>query len=303
MTTTYDVAIIGGGVSGFSAAMYCGRFGMKTVLITENRGGAILLTSEIANYPGFKKISGLDLFKKIEEQAEQFDIKVIEKEATRISKEDEFKVFMGPDSIQARTVIYCTGGDWKKLRVPGEKEFAGKGVHYCAICDGAFYKDKVIAIIGGADAACKEALTLAGYGSKVYIIYRKDKVRCEDIIYRQIEGNRKIEIITNTNVTAIKGDKFVNKVILDKEYHGSKELALDAVFVAIGHVSVSEIAGEAGVKLNEKGEVIVDKIASTNVPGFFAAGDVTDEPYKQAVIGVGHAIVAAHSAYYYLKKK
>ncbi|MBU0979891.1 MAG: FAD-dependent oxidoreductase [Nanoarchaeota archaeon] len=301
---TYDVAIIGGGVGGLSAAMYCGRFGLKTVVIAEKRGGTVMIIGDIHNYPGFKEINGMELAQKIEEHAKEYEVEFIDRRVDSLEKKgDEFIITMGEDTIKSKTVIFATGGDWKKLGVPGEKEYLGKGVHYCAVCDGALYKGKTLGIVGGANAAAKEAMILAEYADKVYMIYRQDEIRAEHHYKQLVEKNPKIEIITNAKVTEIKGEKFVNRVILDKEHEGSKELAMDGIFIAIGHVSVSELAGEAGVKLNKEGEVITDIEMQTNIPGFFAAGDVTNQKYKQAIVAVGEAVIAAHSAYYFLKQK
>ena len=184
----------------------------------------------------------------------------------------------------------------------GAEEFKSKGVHYCALCDGALYKDKVVAVIGGSDTAAKEALLLAQHAKKVYIIYRKEKIRAEPINLKLIEKNNKIEIINNTNVVEILGDKLVNKVILDKEYNGSRELTLNGIFGAIGHIPLSDLAVKLGVKINNKKEIMIDRESKTNVKGIFAAGDVVDSGFKQAITGVAEGVVAAHSAYSYINK-
>src|SRR3989338_11489489 len=177
----YDLVIIGGGVAGLGAALYAGRFQMKTALIAENLGGTIVLTNDIANYPGFRQITGMDLAGKLEEHVKDYAVKIVESKATKIEKCKEgcFKVFTGKERYHTKTIIFATGTEWRKLNVPVEKEFTGKGVHYCALCDGAFYKGKTIAVVGGSDSAAKEALLLTEYGKKVYIIYRKEKIRAE----------------------------------------------------------------------------------------------------------------------------
>ncbi|MEK6846853.1 MAG: FAD-dependent oxidoreductase, partial [Nanoarchaeota archaeon] len=185
----------------------------------------------------------------------------------------------------------------------GAKEFENKGVAYCALCDAPLFKNKVVAVVGGSDSAAKDALVLTEHAKKVYMIYRGEKIRPEPINYERVMSNKKIEVINNTNVTEVKGKQFVEKVILDKPYKGSKELDLQGVFVAIGHIIISDLAKSIGVKTNEKGEIIIDhRTAETNLPGVFAAGDVADTPFKQLITGVAEGCTAAFSAYEYLTK-
>ena len=300
----YDTIIIGSGVAGFGAAIYAGRFQLKTAIIGEKIGGTIILTNELGNYPGFKQITGLDLAEKLEEHVKDYDIEIIEKKVTKVEKckEGGFKVFTKDNNFHTKTIIFATGTEWRKLNVPGEKEFTGKGVHYCALCDGAFYKDKIIGVVGGSNSAAKEALLLTEYGKKVYIIYRKEKLRAEPVTINRVAENKKIEIINNTNVTEIKGDKFVKSVIFDKPYNNSKEFKLDALFIDIGHIPLSELAKSIGVKLNEKNEIKIDREAKTNVKGMFACGDVVDNNFKQAITGVAEGVTAAYSAYHYINE-
>jgi len=297
----YDLIIIGGGVAAFSAALYAGRFQLKTLLIGEKVGGTIIQTDDIGNYPGFKKITGMDLFDRIKDHAKEYDIEILAKKAVKVEKhKDCFEVSTKDKTYKTKTIIFATGTRWRKLNVPGEKEFMGKGVHYCALCDGILYKDKIIGVAGGSDSAAKEALLLAEYAKKVYIIYRKEKIRAEPINAKRVDQNKKIEIINNTNITEIKGDKFADSVVLDKPYKGSRELKLDALFVQIGHVPISDLAGSIGVKTNEKGEIVINRDSETNVNGVFGCGDVVDSKFKQAITGAAEGVVAAHSAYQYV---
>jgi len=299
----YDLVIIGGGVAAFSAAIYAGRFQLKTLIIGEKLGGTVLLTDDIGNYPGFKKITGLDLFRKIKEHAQDYDIEILEKRAESIEKQaGSFEVSTKDEKIKTKTVIIATGTHLRKLGVPGEKEFANRGVHYCALCDGALYKNKVIAVVGGSDSAATEALLLAEYARKVYIIYRKEKIRAEPVTAKRVDRNEKIEIINNTNITEIKGDKFLKSVTLDKPHEGSNELKLDALFIQIGQIPLSDLAADAGAKINEKKEIIINRDSETNIPGLFACGDVVDGRFKQAITGVAQAVTAAHSAYEHTAK-
>lgn len=300
----YDIVIIGGGVSGLSAAIYAGRFLMKTAVVAEKLGGTIVLTDDVANYPGFNRITGLELGDKIQGHVKDYDVEIIEKKVTKVEKCKEgcFKVFTDDEYHHTKTIVFATGTDWRKLNVPGEKEFTGKGVHYCALCDGPFYKDKIIGIVGGSDSAAKEALLLAEYGKKVYIIYRGEKIRPEPINLNRVMENETIEVINNTNVIEIKGDKYVTSVILDNPYKGSNEFKLDALFIDIGHNPLSGLAKTIGVALNEKDEIIIDRESKTNVRGVFAAGDVVDTKFKQAITGVAEGVTAAYSAYHYVNE-
>ncbi|MBR9700178.1 FAD-dependent oxidoreductase [Candidatus Woesearchaeota archaeon] len=303
MTELWDTIIIGAGVSAYGAAMYAGRFEIKTLMIGELPGGTIVNTDDVANYPGFKMITGMDLADKLREHAEEYNITQKNGRVVKVEKTgDCFTVSTNDESFKGKTVIFATGTEWRKLGVPGEKEFTGKGVHYCALCDGAFYKEKVAALVGGSDSAAKDALLLAKYAKKVYIIYRKENIRAEPINKRRVEQSDKIEVIPNTNVLEIKGDKFVNKVILDKEYNGSTEFPIEGLFIDIGHIALSGLAKDLGVALNKKGEIIVDRHGFTNMEGVFAAGDVIDTDFKQAITGVAEGVTAAFNVYNYVEK-
>lgn len=300
----YDVVIIGGGVSGLGAALYAGRSRMKVAVVAEKLGGNIVLADTVENYPGFKQITGLELGDKIHEQVRSYNVEVIEKRVTKVQRCTEgcFKVFTGDAFLHAKSLLFATGTDWRKLNVPGEMEFTGKGVHYCALCDGAFYRDKIIGVVGGSDSAAKEALFLGEYGKKVYLIYRGEKIRPEPLNLQRVTENEKIELIENTNVVEIKGNKFVTVALLDKPYRGKNELKLDALFVKIGHVPLSDLATAIGVAVNDRGEIKIDREGKTNIEGVFAAGDVVDTKFKQAIVGVAEGVTAAYAAYHYVNE-
>jgi len=308
MSTNYDVIIIGAGTTGLATAMYAGRLNLKTLVFGATSGselpigGVITLTDNVENYPGFKKLTGMELAQKIEEHAKEYNAEIKEERVEDISKEGSFTVKTDKSEYSSKTVIFATGAKWRELPMKGAKEFKNKGVHYCALCDGAMFKDKVVAIIGGSDSAVKESLILAQHAKKVYIVYRKDKVRAEPVNENLVDKNEKIEIINNTNVTEIKGEVMVNKIILDKEYNESKELEVSGVFGAIGHIPLSDLAVKLGANINNKKEIIIDRDSKTNISGVFAAGDVVDSGFKQAITGVGEGVVAAHSAYQYVKE-
>lgn len=309
MTESYDFLIIGAGVTGLAAAMYAARLGMKTLCLGKSSsselpiGGVITTTNIVENYPGFIKLTGTELADKLREHAQSYDLVTIREESVlSVQKSRQgFAVKTSETTYAAKTVLFATGTKWRKLEVPGSAELENRGVAYCALCDAPLYKNKTVAVVGGSDSAAKDALLLAEHVKKVYLIYRGEKIRPEPINYERVMNNKKIEIINKTNITQIKGSKKVESVLLDKAYNGSKELALDGVFVAIGHIFLSDLAKPLGVKLNEKGEIIIDhKTSETNVPGVFAAGDVADKPFKQAITGVAEGCTAAYSAYEYI---
>lgn len=308
----YDFIIIGAGVAGLAAAMYGARLGMKTLCLGAAHGsemplgGLITTTKTMENYPGFEKISGSELAEKIRKHAEAYELATIKEELAKDVEKNE-KVFIvktEKGKYSGKTILFATGAAWRRLTIPGGKEFENKGVAYCALCDAPLYRNKTVAVIGGSDVAVKDALVLAEYAKKIYIVYRGDKLRAEPDSLRKLEEHKtKIETITATNITEIKGDSVVRKAILDKKYNGSNELEVQGVFAAIGHDPMSGLAKKIGVKTNEKGEIIIDhKTSETNVQRIYAAGDVTDKPFKQAITGVAEGCTAAHSAFELLKK-
>lgn len=310
----YDVIIIGAGVTGLAAGMYAGRLNMRTLVLgatsgTEQPiGGVITLTEVVENYPAFIRLTGSELAENMRKHAEDYKEKVTieEGKVLEVKRHDErgcFAVKTDEKDYEAKSIIFATGTRWRKLPMKGAKEFENRGVHYCALCDGPVYNGKVVAVVGGSDTAVKEALFLAEYAKKVYIIYRGDKIRPEPVNARRVDENKKIVVINNTNITEIVGDKLVSEVKLDKKFEGSDALKVDGVFGAIGSTPLSELAVGIGVKTNEKGEIMINhKDSSTNVKGVFAAGDVTDKDFKQAITGVAEGVTAAHSAYQYVSE-
>ena len=308
----YDFVIIGGGGTGLAAAMYSARLGMKTLVLGFTHGtelpigGVITTTNVVENYPGFIRLTGQELAKKLEEHAKSYDLVEIKNEKTLEVKKTKggFSVKTNKREYFGKTILFATGTKWRKLDVPGSDEFENKGVSYCALCDGPLFKNKIIAVVGGSDSAAKDSLLLAEHAKKVYIIYRGDEIHPEPINMERIKKNKKIEIVNNTNVTEIKGGEFMESVILDKLHKGKKELELEGIFVAIGHVALSDLAKKIGVKTDDKGEIIIDhKTSETNVNGVFAAGDVTDKPFKQLITGVADGCTAAYSAYEFINGK
>lgn len=300
----FDLIVIGGGVSGLSAAMYGGRLGLKTLLIGEIMGGVMNFAHLIENYPGIETTTGMELAEKFRSHASKYSVEFKEEKVGSVECTPQgFKVTAGPATYEGKAVVFATGSEVRKLGAPGEKEFEGKGVHYCALCDGPIYHGKVVAVVGGSDGAAKEALLLTEYASKIYIINRNDSMRAESHNLQKIASSPKITVVNSTNVVEIKGGKLVKSLLLDRAYNGKKELNVDAVFIYVGRVPSSQLAAKLGVKLNEKGEIITDKSSQTNVAGVFAAGDVSNSSFKQIIVGAGDGVKAAYSAYTYLQKK
>ncbi|MFH1787553.1 MAG: FAD-dependent oxidoreductase [archaeon] len=294
----YDVAIIGRGIAGLSAAMYCRRLNLNVIVIGDKPGGTLINASLVENYPGFNKISGIGLMKKILNHTQEYTPKILEGNVEEISKIKEgFRIKTKKQRIDSKTIIFCTGSELRKLGIPGEEKFAGKGVHYCALCDGFFYKNKEIAIVGGGDSSVKEALLLSKYAKKVYLISRSN-LKPEPINLAKLKLEKKIEIIEKTSIREIKGNKSVETIDL-----GKRKLNVEGVFVEIGRVPLSFLATQIDVKLNKNKEIIIDKESQTNIPGVYSAGDVTDTKIKQSITGVGDAVKAAYSAYRYIQDK
>jgi len=303
---TYDSIIMGGGIAGFSAAMYAARLGMKALVIGEMLGGTVALTGAIENYPGFVSIRGFKLAELIENHARDYDIDIFNGIADRIERKGRlFRVKAEKMIFKGKTVILATGSDVKKLGVPGEKEFLGNGVGYCAICDATQFKGRKVAIIGGGDSAVKEANLLTEYASKVYIINNEDRLHPEQHNMKNLREKirkGKVIVMNSIEITAIKGSGNVEKVIFNKPVNRKKELDVDGVFIYIGRIPVSTLAKDIGVRLNRKGEVRINRNSETNIPGFYAAGDVTDISWKQAIMGAAQGVSAAYHAYEYLNK-
>lgn len=311
----YDFIVLGGGGTGLASAMYAARLGMKTLVLGHSHGielpigGTVTTTNVVENYPGFIRLSGVELAKKLEEHAKSYSlVDMIEERASEIQKKGKgfFVRTNKGRTYFGKTIVFATGTRLRRLeRVKGIKEFENKGISYCALCDAPLYKNKVIAVVGGSDTAAKEALLLSEYAKKVYIIYRGEQIHPEPINLERIRKNKKIEIISNVNVKEIFGDEnSVTGIILDKPRKNSNSLKLDGIFVAIGHMPISDLAKSIGVKLNKADEIIIDhKTSETNVAGVYAAGDVTDKPFKQLITGVADGCTAAHSAYEYINKK
>jgi len=296
---TYDLIVLGGGPTAIGCAIYAARFALNVLIVGKTFGGLIATTHLVENYPGIASTSGQGLMDMFKEHMNSLSIPYISDEIRSIEKaEDHFVLHSFFQKFKAYTVCIATGSERKKLGIPGEEEFAGRGVSYCATCDGPFYKDKVVIVVGGSDSAAKEALFLSQNVKKVYIVYRGEEIRAEPINKKRVYENEKIEIIYKTNIVEIKGDTSVKSVIFDN----GKEFDIDGVFIEVGSIPNSGLAKRHSVKTNEKNEVKINRKSETNIPGIFAAGDVADAPFKQAITGVAEGVIAAYSAFDYVKK-
>jgi len=302
----YDFIIIGGGCSGLSGAMYATRLGLKTLTLAEMPGGLITTTHLVENWPGVITTSGPDLAMALYKHAEASGAEIKSERANKIEKlEDkdgfpQFKVTTGSNEYIGKTILIATGTIHRKLGVPGEKELENKGVSYCALCDGAFFKEKVVSVVGGGDSAAKEGLFLSEHASKVYIIVRRDVLRAEPINAARVEKNDKIEVLYKTEIEEIVGTDKVDKLKFkpgEGKYSG-KELAMDGVFLAIGQIAQTDLAKDLGVELNEKGEIKINRRTETNIKGVFSAGDCCDTEFKQAITGSAEAVTSSYYAYH-----
>jgi thioredoxin reductase (NADPH) len=303
----YDLIIIGAGCAGASGAMYAGRMNLKTLMIAELPGGLITTTHIVENWPGIKSISGSDLASALIDHALSFGVPLVNEKVIDISKvpavdgkKGGYIVTTGSNTYYGKAILFATGTKHKKLNVPGEDQFTNKGVSYCALCDAAFFKGKDVAIVGSGDSAAKEALLLSEHCRKVYMIIRGDRLKAEPVNFDRVmaKGKEKIEVRFKTEIKEIFGSKSVEKVSLNN----GEELTLQGVFADIGQIPLSDLAKKLGVELNPKGEIVINRRSETNLPGVFAAGDVTDTVFKQAITGAAEAVTATYHAFEYLGK-
>ena len=306
-TIIYDLVIIGAGPAGLAASIYASRYGIKHIVLGINLGGTIALAHKVENYPGFTSISGIELSQKFLEHAKKLGVQIENKEVIAIEKlNNGCLVKINNDhQYQTKTIIIATGTKRRHLNIPGEGEYMGRGVSYCATCDAPLYKNKIVIVIGGANAACSSAIHLAQFAQKIYLIYRRSKLRAEPDWVNQVLKNPKIKIIYNTNITKIDGDNNqVRKVKLDKTYQGKKELSVDGIFVEIGGVPTVNLVKSLGVKTDKDNYIITDKYMATNIPGIYCAGDTNafQKYFQQVVTAVAEGAAASLGIYQYLKQ-
>ena len=296
-----NVIIIGTGPAGLTAALYAGRSDLKPLVFEGiQAGGQLMITTDVENYPGFPDgILGPELMDRFRKQAERFGARMLPSDVTRVDfKADPKRVWAGADEYLAKTVIVSTGATAKWLGIPGEERLTGRGVSACATCDGFFFRDKRLVVIGGGDSAMEEALFLTKFASKVIVVHRRDEFRASAIMGNRVVEHPKIEILWDTEVAEIHGDNGVEGVTLvDAKSDERRYLETDGVFVAIGHEPNTAIF-KGQLNLNPSGYVVLagDGTTATGVPGVFAAGDVSDSRYRQAVSAAGSGCMAAIDA-------
>lgn len=293
-----DIIIVGAGTAGLSAAIYGARAGKK-VLVIEARlfGGQIVNATDVENYPGIKNISGVDFATGLYEQAIEHGAEIILENVVSIkSNEDIKKVITEDGEYQCKSIILATGAKNRPLGIENEKEFIGKGVSYCATCDGAFYKNKVVAVVGGGNTALEDAMFLSEYVNKVYLIHRRDSFRGEEHIYNQLKNKENVEMILNSNVVALKGDGKLEAIdIKNAITNEERTLQLDGIFIAIGQMPDNEAFKDL-VQLDDKGYIIAGEDCCTNIPGIFAAGDCRTKSVRQLATAAADGAVAALKA-------
>jgi len=304
--TKYDIIIIGAGPAGYTAGIYCSRARHNTLLISGILpGGQLMNTTDVENYPGFDEgIMGPDLMLTMRKQAERMGTEIIDDEVISVDlKNNPLKVSTASSTFETYSVIVCTGANPRKIGLDGEQTFAGKGVSYCATCDGAFFKNQEIVVVGGGDSAMEEAIFLTKFASTVHIVHRRDKFRASKIMQERVLSNQKIKVHFNCTVEDIQGDQKFQKVIL-KNVKNNEKITLEAggLFVAIGHEPNSKIL-ENQVELDENGYVVLKNNTETSIPGVFCAGDVHDHRYRQAVTAAGFGCMAAIDADKYLSEQ
>ena len=298
----YDVIIIGAGPAGLAAGIYAGRKKLSTAIITVDVGGQGNLTSHIENYPGALPQSGMELIDKFRTQAEKFGTEFIFGKVKKIEKLDESFNVQTSDSKEFKTksIIIASGKVPRKLGIPGEDEFYGKGVSTCATCDGPLFKGKTVAVIGGGNSALEAAMDLTSFADKVYLVHRRKEFRGDEVTVEKVKNNPKVELVLDAIPKEVKGDNFITSVIVkDKNTQEEREIKIDGLFLEIGYVVDSSLAKDI-VKINDHNEIIIDSVGKTSCPGIFAAGDATNMPYKQAIVAAGEGAKAALEAYAYL---
>jgi thioredoxin reductase (NADPH) len=301
--TNYEVIIIGGGPAGLTAGLYTARAGLKSLLIERGAfGGQILNAPLVENYPGFPEgISGAELGTLMHQQAAKYGLKTLTAEVTGVKAGKTHRVITSKGSFEAKAVIIAAGSDYHKLGIPGEETLVGHGVSYCATCDGFFFRQREVAVVGGGDAAITDALELTQHATKVYVIHRRDQLRAGEVLQKRAKAQPKIKFIWDTIVEEIVGGEVVKALKLRNVKTGkSSTLEVAGVFVAVGLKPNSRQFADI-VKLSQTGHIVTDERMASSVPGFFAAGDVRQNSARQIASAVGDGATAALAVFSYLK--
>ena len=305
-----DVIIIGGGVAGLTAAIYTARAMLKPIVIGGSRaGGQIVLTTHIENYPGFEEgVKGFELYNKIKKQAERFGARILQINAASFEKNEKegyFEIGLSDNTVlKAKTAIIATGSNARRLGLESENKYWSRGVSTCATCDGFFFKDKNVAVVGGGDSACEEAIFLSKLASKVTVIHRRDAFRASKIMQQKVFDNPKIDVVWDSTVEDVVGDgqKVIGLKIKNVKTNNITDFKCDAIFLAIGHIPNTKIF-DGKLKLDKQGYVKIDKAHMTSIEGVFAAGDVHDNTYRQIATATGSGCRAAIELEKYIECK
>jgi len=300
----YDVIIIGGGPAGLTAGLYAARAGLKSLLVEQGVfGGQIVNARLVENYPGFPEgISGAELGEFMRRQATKFGLETLNTGVSGVKRGNTYEISTSEGEIQAKSIIIAVGAEYRKLGAPGEERLSGRGVSYCATCDGFFFRGREVAVIGGGDTAITDALELAQHCRKVYIIHRRDQLRATKAMQEKAFSQPKIELVWNTVVQEIVGGKMLSSLRLKNAKTGqSSDLEVDGVFVAVGLKPNSQAFSKL-VTLDEAGFIITDELMRTSAPGIFAAGDIRHNSFRQVITAAGDGAGAAMSAFKYVKE-
>ncbi len=304
--TTYDILIIGQGAAAFGAGLYAARYQAKPIVIGEKFGGETATGGVIENYPGYVSIEGLDLMLAMKAQVEKYQAPLVDAKVTRVARQGEcFVAETDEASYQGQSLILAVGRERRTLGLAHEREWTGRGVSYCAVCDAPLYRGKVAGVVGGGDSAVKGAVLLSKYAKRVYLIHRGDRLtRPEPVNVQHLRERPNVEPLFRASVVALEGDGGLSGVTLDRPHNGSARLALDGLFIEIGADPNVDLARQLGVALTPQDEIEVDKLMRTNVEGVFAAGDVTNGAghLKQTITAAAQGVIAATSAYNYVAK-
>ncbi len=301
----YDVLIVGAGPAGLAAGLYTARAGLKTAVIERGMyGGQIVNAHKVENYPGFPEgISGFDLVNQIYKQATKFGLNVITAEVTGLEPGKLHILNTSEGKFESDAVIISAGSQYTKLGIADEDKFLGRGVSYCATCDGAFFKGRDVAVVGGGDTAVTDALELTQHASKIYLIHRRDQLRASQVLQKQALAQSKLKFVWDSIVEDIAGEMMVKEVKVKNVKTGEKSvIPVSGVFVAIGVKPNSQFLSNL-IKLDDSGSIIVDQIMATSVPGVFAAGDIRKDSPRQVATAVGDGVTAATNAFKYIKEK
>ncbi len=299
----YDVIIIGSGPAGMTAGIYAVRREMKTLIIGKETGGQLIWASEIENYPGFEIIKSFELIERMRQQTVKAGVEFKTDEVKKIEKTEQgrFLLHTNRETFEAKTVIIAMGLSPRRLAVPGEVELNGKGVSYCANCDGPFYKNKTVAVIGGGNSALDAAEIMSKIAAKVYLVHRSDTFKGFETLVNEVKNRPNIEILMNSEIKQIVGQEKLEKIeVVDKKSGEEKEIWLDGVFVEIGRIASTDLIADFAER-DERNQIIVKPNMETKTPGLFAAGDVVTCEFKQITIAMGQATIAALSAYQHIQ--